>query len=301
MLLFLHLRWRIRKCQRLSRPSSVCIACVVDSDTSCHLLCDDLDVLVAYLNRLQTVNALNFLDNVRVHGIKSADTENIRRCFRTVGELLALLYVCAFLDVYLECIRNAGGACFAGFVVNDGDLLGTLDLFYVDCAVKVGEYRGLLRASCLEDFFDSGKTLSDVAAGDTAGVERSHGKLCAGFTDGLSRDDTDGFAYTDRHFGCKVRAVAVYAAAVLCAAIDDGADMDGGDSRINDALCVVFGHHCVVGDDDSARIRVDNVADRISADKAVGKRLDHFFLAVGQDIDDLGVPRGRADRGSFLL
>ena len=66
--------------------------------------------------------------------------------------------------------------------------------------------------------------------------------------------------------------------------------MDGGDSRINDALCVVFGHHCVVGDDDSARIRVDNVADRISADKAVGKRLDHFFLAVGQDIDDLGDP-----------
>ena len=101
------------------------------------------------------------------------------------------------------------------------DIYKQLDLFYVDCAVEVGEYRGLLRASCLEDFFDSGKTLSDIAAGDTAGVERSHGKLCTGFTDGLSRDDTDGFAYTDRHFGCKVRAVAVYAAAVLCAAIDD--------------------------------------------------------------------------------
>ena len=46
-------------------------------------------------------------------------------------------------------------------------------------------------------------------------MECTHRKLCAGFADGLSRDDTDGFADVDGFVVGKVGAVAVCADAVV--------------------------------------------------------------------------------------
>ena len=57
----------------------------------------------------------------------------------------------------------------------------------------------------------TGKTLGDIVAGHTAGMEGTHGQLCTRLTDGLCRDDTDGLAHLHRLAGRHVGAVALRA------------------------------------------------------------------------------------------
>ena len=70
--------------------------------------------------------------------------------------------------------------------------------------------------AAFKQLLNAGKTLCNIlCAGDTAGVEGSHGQLRTGFADGLSRDDADRLADCDRLAVGKVGAVALLADAVL--------------------------------------------------------------------------------------
>ena len=67
-----------------------------------------------------------------------------------------------------------------------------------------------------KQLFNTGKTLGDVlGAGNTAGVEGTHGQLGTGLADRLGGDDTDGLADGNRLAVGKVGAVALFADAVL--------------------------------------------------------------------------------------
>ena len=56
-------------------------------------------------------------------------------------------------------------------------------------AVNFGDDGGALGYAGLEQLFDAGKSGGDVDSGHAAGVEGTHGELCAGFTDALGGDD----------------------------------------------------------------------------------------------------------------
>ena len=115
-------------------------------------------------------------------------------------------------------------------------------------------------------------------------MERSHRKLCTGFTDGLSRDDTYGFTYADLLARRKVGTVAVSANAVLALTFEDGANVYGFDTCFNDrsGLCEVE-HIAVVSED--VAVLVDNVADNESAGESVCQRLDNLVAVL-----DVGYP-----------
>lgn len=52
----------------------------------------------------------------------------------------------------------------------------------------------MLRLACLEELFDTRKTLGDIVTGNTAGVERTHRELRARLADGLCGNRTDSLA-----------------------------------------------------------------------------------------------------------
>ena len=99
----------------------------------------------------------------------------------------------------------------------------------------------LLKAYLAADFTDNGQMLGLTAfkqllntrqdpgnilrTGDTAGMERSHGQLGTGFTDGLGGDDTDRLAHGNRLAVCQVGTVALLADAMLGAAVEDRTDL----------------------------------------------------------------------------
>ena len=70
------------------------------------------------------------------------------------------------------------------------------------------------------------KTLGDIAARDTAGVEGSHGQLRTGLTDRLRRDDTDRLTDLHRLAGRHVGAVALRANTVHALAGENRANLD---------------------------------------------------------------------------
>ena len=67
-----------------------------------------------------------------------------------------------------------------------------------DLAADLGQGGHLLGLARLEQLLNTGKTLGDIAAGDAAGVEGTHGQLGAGLADGLGGDDADRLAGADR-------------------------------------------------------------------------------------------------------
>ena len=70
-------------------------------------------------------------------------------------------------------------------------LMGLVDL---DGAGDLGDCRHLLGLSGLEQLFDSRQALGDIVTGNAAGVERTHGQLCARLADGLGGNDADRLA-----------------------------------------------------------------------------------------------------------
>src|SRR5699024_3517104 len=87
----------------------------------------------------------------------------------------------------------------------------------------------------LKKLLHTGKTLCDIAAGNTASMEGTHGQLCTGLTDRLSRDDTYGLAHLYRLACSHVRAVALRADAHFTFTCKNGTDLHLLDGT---ALCV---------------------------------------------------------------
>ena len=187
-------------------------------------------------------------------------------------------------------VRNQVGlltflCAFFHLDVRDNDFAFLLLVEHLNDARDLRDDRKTLRLAGFEKLLDTGKTLCDIAAGNTAGVECSHGQLRTGLTDGLSRDDTDGFADLDRLAGSHVGAVALDADAVLGTAGEDRADLDLVD-RSSVLVDAVLDHalragRCdhVVGLDQNVAVLVVNRHGCETAGDSLLKRFD-LLLAV---------------------
>src|SRR5262249_5356485 len=112
------------------------------------------------------------------------------------------------------------------------------------------------------------------AAGRAADVEGAHGELGPRLTDGLGRDDADGFAQLGQAAGAEVAAVAHDADAALGVTGQGGANADTFQSGFFDLLRELLGNLGVGLGDDLAREQVTHVLGRHPAQDAVLEGLD---------------------------
>ena len=148
-----------------------------------------------------------------------------------------------------------------------------------DAAADLGQDGVALRLAGLEEFLDAGKTLRDVlATGDTAGMEGTHGQLCAGLTDSLRGDDTDGFAHVDGAAGGQIGAVAAGAHAGFVAAGEDAAHLSLRDTGVaRSVLASLVGDGCRLGRPDISPVSgCDDILGGHAAHQAVLQALDHL-------------------------
>ena len=78
-------------------------------------------------------------------------------------------------------------------------------------------------------------------------MEGSHGQLCTRLTDGLSGNNTHGFTDGDRHTVSEVGTVTFSAYTVCRTALDNGTNLDGGNTLINDNIRITVVHHLITG------------------------------------------------------
>ncbi len=108
-------------------------------------------------------------------------------------------------------VRNQVSLGFAGLVVGDNNLPLLLCIFNGRHTAELRDNRQSFRLTRLKKLLYTGKTLCDIVACHTAGMEGTHGKLCTGLTDGLRRNDADSLTDLNRLAGRHIRAVTLRA------------------------------------------------------------------------------------------
>src|SRR5205823_6698256 len=194
------------------------------------------------------------------------------------GKLVTGVQTCA-LPIYVVALL------LAALFIDDGDEAGTIhgneraaaafDVFEVhelDDAVVAGFERG---------------TLGNTRGGSTD-VERAHGELRPGFTDGLRGDNADGFAKLDHAAGGEVAAIAQRANTAARLASEHGTDAHAVDARGLDGVGQLFVDFLVHVDDDAA-LEVFDLIERNAAHDAVAERLNfHTRFDDGLDVNPIG-------------
>src|SRR5829696_5301698 len=182
------------------------VARVVDDDLAEHLAYYHLDVLVVDIHALGLVDLLHLVHQVTLGGSAAAavaevvfeDGVRIDGAFRDRGVSpdLGALHELRLEELALDLVLAHVG------VVRGGD-------DHLDQTVRVSLLEGDdtvdLRQRCLglgvtslEELDDPRETGRDVLAGDTTGVERTHGELGTRLADGLGRDDAYGLGTVGR-------------------------------------------------------------------------------------------------------
>ena len=92
--------------------------------------------------------------------------------------------------------------------VGDFDNGARIATDHFDDAIDAADLGLTLRLAGLEELFNARQTGGDVETGDAAGVERSHGELCARLADRLRRHDADRLAHLNELARGKVASVA---------------------------------------------------------------------------------------------
>ena len=190
-----------------------------------HLAGDQLDVLVVDVDALGAVDPLHLGHQVELDVGAAADRQQVGRVERALVELLADLDLLAVGDVQAGAGREAVGVLLAAGL-GDDHFQRFVGFFDRDLAGRLGHLRQALRFTRLEELDDARQALGDVLAGDTAGVEGTHGQLRAGLADRLGGDDADRVADVDREAGRRSDAVTGAAHAGLGVALERRADRD---------------------------------------------------------------------------
>src|SRR5699024_10484794 len=172
-----------------------------------HLTNDNLDVLIVDLNTLETVNSLHLAEHVVLYGTNAFDTKDIVRIYRTFCQLVSGFQIISVLNLDTGTVWDQISLRFSALIVCHNDLTFLLCIFQCGNTFDLCDDGKTLRLPCLEKLLHTGKTLCDIAAGHTAGMEGTHGKLCTWLTDGLSRNNTDRFTYLYWLTSCHVGAV----------------------------------------------------------------------------------------------
>ena len=133
------------------------------------------------------------------------------RIYATFGQLITGLKNLSVHNLDSGTVRNQIGLGISGFIVSYCNL--TLLLCILDSynAAKLSDNGKTLWLTGLKKLLNSRKTLCNIAAGNAARMESTHGKLCTGLTDGLCRDDSDCLTNLYRLAGCHVGSIALSA------------------------------------------------------------------------------------------
>ncbi len=151
-------------------------------------------MLVVDINTLQTVYFLYLADDVILNGFLALYCQNVGRVDRALGKSVARLNTVAVR--HLGSVTEWYRIGFFGAVVG-GYHRVTRFLYFLELyrSRNFGDYCRVLRVAALEQFLNTRQTLCDVLrVRDTARVEVTHCKLCAGFADRLRRDRSDRLA-----------------------------------------------------------------------------------------------------------
>ena len=153
-------------------------------------------MLIVDIYALHLIYTLNFFDEILVYAFHTVNSQNIMRIERTLSDTVSSLDKVSFFYLQTRAVRDDidhllvahnFDFCFIVFSRFDGH----------HRTVSFADFCETLRLSRLEKFFYSRKTLGNIPAGYTARMERTHGELCARFSDGLCRHDTDRLADID--------------------------------------------------------------------------------------------------------
>src|SRR5699024_4032798 len=140
---------------------------------------------------------LDLVDQVLLGFAQSPDLEQFLGVSGSFDEGVAGFDLVTVLDLEFGGRRD-GVDVLVAVVSDDGDD-PSLALVLTDADGSAGGGEGglALGGASHEELDDPGQTTGDVRSGDTTGVERTHGELGSGFTDGLGGDDADGLTDLD--------------------------------------------------------------------------------------------------------
>ncbi len=164
------------------------ISRLIDFHLAQHLAYDYFDMLIVDIYALHLIYTLNFFDEILVYAFHTVNSQNIMRIERTLSDTVSSLDKVSFFYLQTRAVRDDidhllvahnFDFCFIVFSRFDGH----------HRTVSFADFCETLRLSRLEKFFYSRKTLGNIPAGYTARMERTHGELCARFSDGLRRHD----------------------------------------------------------------------------------------------------------------
>ena len=129
--------------------------------------------------------------------------------YATFSQLITGFKDLAFHNFNSGSVRDQIGLGIAAFHISNSNFTFLLSILNVYYTAEFSDDSKTLWLTCLKKLLNSRKTLCDIAAGNTTGMECTHGQLCTRLTDRLSCDDTNCFTNLYRLSGCHVCAVAL--------------------------------------------------------------------------------------------
>src|SRR4029077_13091966 len=138
------------------------VADIVHLHPAHHLPGDHLQVLVVDVDALQTVDLLDFVDQVLLQVFLAHHRHDVVRIARAVHHRIAVANALAFLDVDVNAARKRVLALFA-VVSHDvyfAHSLGNFAVFHG--AVDLGDHGGFTRLAGFEQLHDARKAARDV-------------------------------------------------------------------------------------------------------------------------------------------
>ena len=129
-------------------------------------------MLIVNLNALQTVNVLHFVGDVTRYRVHATKTQNVVRCFRTVGNHVTTFYTFTFEHVQLTPFRNHLFVRFATVYRGDNQTTFPFGFFTEgNDAADFSQDCRLFRTTCFEQIRNARQTTGDVLG--TAGFLRN--------------------------------------------------------------------------------------------------------------------------------
>ena len=242
-------------------------------------------MLIVDLNTLEAVYTLYFTDHVILYGTYALDSQDIMRIHATFCQLVTGFQNLTVQNLHTGTVWNQVGLGIACLRICNDDL--TFLLGIVDCnnTFDFCNNSKTFRFSCLKKLLDTRKTLCNIAAGNTTGMESTHGKLCTRLTDRLCCDNTNRFTNLYRLTGCHVGTVTFCTDTDFASAGKNGTDLHFidcsacfADALFHNAGCTLRRNHMVGFYKNFAVFVIDGVAG-ISSCNTFLQALD-FFLAV---------------------
>ena len=225
-------------------------------------------MLVVDRHTLRAVDLLHLVNEVQLHRTLAEDTKDLLGINSTRDELGAHLHVLAVFDEQLRALGHRLCDLLRTIVRNDDDLAGLVSVIDAHATGDLADRGNTLGGAGLEELDDTRKTVRDVIACHTTGVEGTHGQLSAGLADRLSGDDADGLADINQLAGRHRLAVAHGTGSDLALAGQDRTHADGLHALRNELLKTRGREFFACSCDDLA-INLDIASERTSRSRGV--------------------------------